>query len=38
MLFRLMRTTALALTVVTAAAMANEEAIKAEEEYLDFVD
>lgn len=38
MSFRLMRATALALAVVTAPAMANEEAVKAMEEYLDFVD
>lgn len=38
MSFKLMRAAALALAVVAAPAMANEEAVKAMEEYLDFVD
>lgn len=38
MSLKLMRTVALALAIVAAPAMANEEAVKAMEEYLDFVD
>ena len=38
MSLKLMRATALALAVVAAPAIANEEAVKALEEYLDFVD
>ena len=38
MSFKIMRAAALALTLVTAPAMANEEAVNAMEEYLDFVD
>ena len=38
MTFKLMRTAAIALAIVTAPAMANEAAVKAMEEYLDFVD
>lgn len=38
MSFKLMRAAALALAIVAVPAMANEEAVKAMEEYLDFVD
>lgn len=38
MILKLMRTAAIALAVVATPVMANEEAVKAMEEYLDFVD
>lgn len=38
MILKLMRTTAIALAIVSSPVMANEEAVKAMEEYLDFVD
>lgn len=38
MSYKLIRAAALALAVVTIPAMANEDAVKAMEEYLDFVD
>jgi rhodanese-related sulfurtransferase len=38
MILKLMRAAAVALAVVTSPVMANEEAVKAMEEYLDFVD
>ena len=38
MIFKLMRAAALALAIVALPVMANEEAVKAMEEYLDFVD
>lgn len=38
MTFKLMRAAAIALAVVTTPVIANEEAVKAMEEYLDFVD
>jgi rhodanese-related sulfurtransferase len=38
MILKLMRTTAIALAFVSSPVMASEEAVKAMEEYLDFVD